>query len=262
METLGEDLILLAVRPNGNIGAAAALRFGLSGSELVRLAAARRVDVVKGRIAVLDTTPTGDPLLDAALPTMEGRGGRQPTAKAWVQRTRQGLVQGYLDRLTAAAVIRAERGTILGILPRTRWRVMDTARLAQARAKLDAVASGSSATDAEQAALAGLAHAIGLVPLIYPGGAGATARKNIKRAATSSRPATILATSDAIDASAARATDAATRAATSAVTDAAIRAATDAAIAASINAATQAATDAASHAAAHHGGAAAGGGHH
>ena len=44
METLAEDLLLLAVRPNGKLGAAPKLRFGLSGSELVRLAAARRVD--------------------------------------------------------------------------------------------------------------------------------------------------------------------------------------------------------------------------
>jgi hypothetical protein len=42
METIGEDLLLLAVRPNGKLGAAAKLRFGLSGSELVRLAAARK----------------------------------------------------------------------------------------------------------------------------------------------------------------------------------------------------------------------------
>jgi len=258
METLGEDLILLAVRPNGNLGAAATLRFGLSGSELVRLAAARRVDVVQGRIAVLDATPTGDPLLDAALATMTGSGRHQPTAKAWVQRTRRGLVESYLDRMAGAGVIRAERGTVLGMFPRTRWTVVDTTRLVQARARLDAVASGSGAADAEQAALAGLAQAIGLVPLIYPGGVGATARKNLKRAATSSRQATILAASDAVDASA---TDAATRAAMSAATDAAVRAATDAAVAASINAATQAATDAAGHAAAaHHGGAA--GGHH
>jgi hypothetical protein len=40
METLAEDLLLLAVRPNGKLGAAPKLRFGLSGSELVRLAAA------------------------------------------------------------------------------------------------------------------------------------------------------------------------------------------------------------------------------
>src|SRR5438128_703991 len=161
METLGEDLVLLAIRPNGTLGMAAKLRFGVSGSELVRLAAARRVDIAHGRIVVLDVAPTGDALLDAALQSMQG-GGRQPTAKAWVARSRPGLVGRYLDRLAAAGVVRAERRKVLGVLPVTRWTVADTARLAQVRARLDAIASGSGSLDSAQAALAGLAGATGL----------------------------------------------------------------------------------------------------
>jgi Golgi phosphoprotein 3 (GPP34) len=281
METLGEDLLLLAVRPNGTLGLAAKLRFALSGSELVRLAAARRVDIVRGRIAILDATPTGDALLDAALLSME-TGKRQPAAKAWVARTRPGLVQQYLDRLAAAGVIRAERRKMLGLFPVTRWQVVDTARLAQVRARLDAVASSSAALDSAQAAFAGLADAIGLSLLIYPGFSGAAARRNLKTAAKRDRPAgqeaaaragdsaTAVNAGDtpaavgAVDRAARAATSAAMDAATSAAMDAATRAATDAAVAASIDAATQAAvsaaTDAAHHAASHHGGAV--GGHH
>lgn len=259
METLAEDLLLLAVRPNGKLGAAPKLRFGLSGSELVRLAAARRVDIVRGRIVVLDAAPTGDDLLDAALQSMAG-GRRQPTAKAWVARSRPGLVDRYLDRLAAAGVIRAERRQVMGLFPGTRWVVVDTARQAQVRARLDAIASGSVAPgslDSEQAAFAGLAGAIGLSALIYPGFAGAAARKNLKKAATRERsesPA-VGAVADASDA-ADHARDAAMRAAM----NASVQAATDAAVAASIDAATQAAISASADAAAHHGGAA--GGHH
>ena len=255
METLGEDLILLAVRPDGTLGAAPKLPFGLSGSELVRLAAARRVDIVGGRIAILDATPTGDALLDAALQSMEGGGWHQPAAKAWVARPRRGLVEAYLERLVAAGAIRGERGKVLGVFPVTRWRVADTARLGQVRARLDAVASGSDSTDAAQAALAGLAYAVGLIQLVYPGAAGAAARKNVKEAATDSRMA----------ADAGHASDTAALTAASAAMDASIRAATDAAVSASIDAATQAAisaaTEATHHAAADHGGGAAGGHH-
>ncbi|MCW2932477.1 MAG: family phosphoprotein [Actinomycetia bacterium] len=258
METLGEDLILLAVGPNGVLKAAPKLRFGLSGTELVRLAAARRVDIVRGRIAILDATPTGDPLLDAALRSMEGSGWRQPTAKAWVARPHRGLVERYLDRLAAAGAIRAEPGKVLGIFPVQRWKVIDTARLGQARARLDAIASGSDSADAAQTAFAGLAYAIGLIPMIYPGVAGAAARKNVKRAATHSGLSVPRASAGADGADA---SDAATRAAASAAMDAAVHAATDAAVAASIAAATQAATDAAQHAAAHHDGGVAGGHH-
>ena len=44
LDAPGEDL-LLAIRPNGTVGSAAKIDYGLMGSELVRLAAAGRVDV-------------------------------------------------------------------------------------------------------------------------------------------------------------------------------------------------------------------------
>jgi hypothetical protein len=61
VQTLGEDLVLLSINPrSGRLGNATQLRFGLMGSELVRLAASRRVDITDGRIVVLDGGPTGD----------------------------------------------------------------------------------------------------------------------------------------------------------------------------------------------------------
>jgi Golgi phosphoprotein 3 (GPP34) len=67
MEMLGNDLVLLSIRPNGVIGTAAKLGFGLSGSELVRLTALGRVDVEDDLIIIHDEAPTGDALLDEAL---------------------------------------------------------------------------------------------------------------------------------------------------------------------------------------------------
>ena len=77
MRTLGDDIVLLALRPDGRLAAAAKLRFALSGAELVGLAEAGRVGVDSDRIVVLDSAPTGDPLLDAALEDLVGR--RHPT---------------------------------------------------------------------------------------------------------------------------------------------------------------------------------------
>jgi hypothetical protein len=261
MDELCDDLLLLAVRPDGTLALPAKLRFGLSGAELVRLAAARRVDIARGRIVVLDTTPTGDPLLDAALASMGG-GRRGPSAKAWVAHLRRGLVEGYLARAAAAGTIRAERGTRLGFIPVTRWLVTDAARTAEARARLEAVAAGTGPVGPEQAALAGLATAVGVTVVVFPGRAGAAARKRLREAAKR-EPAAAAATSAAAQAAAGSATAAATDAATRAAMDAAVRAATDAAVSAAVNAATDAAVSAATeaaHSAAHHGGAA--GGHH
>jgi hypothetical protein len=261
MDELCEDLLLLAARPDGTLTLPTNLRFGVAGAELVRLAAARRVDIERGRIVVLDTAPTGDALLDAALDSMAGgrRGG--PSAKAWVARHRPGLVHFYLGRAVDAGILRGERGTRLGFIPVTRWLVADTARAAQARARLEAVAASTGPVSQEQAALGGLAAAAGVAHVAFPGRAGMAARKRLREAGKR-EPAAVAATSAA--AAAASATAAATNAATQAAMDAAVRAATDAAVSAAVNAATDAAisaaTDAAHSAAAHGGGAA--GGHH
>jgi hypothetical protein len=212
---------------------------------VVRLAPARGVDVAHGRIVVLDTAPTGDPLLDEALRSMQ-EGRRPPTAKAWVARQRRNA-ERHLDRLAEAGTIRAHRRKLLGFLPVTRWTITDAARAAQARARLEAIAATTGGVDSAQAALAGLATAIGVTHYVFPGMAGAAARKRLKEAGKRDPGAAAAAGASAATA-----------------TDAAVRAATDAAIAASVSAATEAAiaaaTDAATSAAHHAGGAA--GGHH
>jgi hypothetical protein len=253
METLGDDLVLLSIRSNGAIGTAEKLRFGLSGAELVRLAALGRVDIQHGRIIILDQTPTGDVLLDDALTSMAG--SRQPPkAKAWVARRRGDLTRRYLERLASAGTVHARQRMALGFIPKTGWTVLDAGRLAAAQARLDAIANGSVGVDIEQAALAGLASAIEVPSLVYPGFAGRAARKRIEAAGKSGGPAT-QATKTAADA--AGASDAALGAAT----QAAVSAATQAAVQASVSAATEAAVSAAAASAGGHGGHG-GGGHH
>ena len=61
MAMLGEDLVLLTVQQGGGrLPAPNVTGVGLIGAELVRLAASGRVDIVSGRIGVLDAAPTGD----------------------------------------------------------------------------------------------------------------------------------------------------------------------------------------------------------
>jgi hypothetical protein len=241
MDELGEDLLLIAVDSDGTLVLPVKLRFGLAGSELVRLAAARRVDIVRGRIVIRNSGPTGDPLLDDALASMSG-GWHEPTAKAWVKRVRPGLVERYLARAESAGTIRAHRRKALGFIPVTRWVVIDTARAAQACARLEAAAS-DGILGPDQAALAGLASAIDVTHFVFPGRAGAKARKRLREAARQV-PAAAEATAAVADAAAA-AQHAAVDAATRAATDAAVRAATDAAVSAAIDAATHAAISAA-----------------
>jgi hypothetical protein len=249
MRTLGEDIVLLAIQQDGKLAAHAKLRYAVAGSELVRLAAARRVDVVKGRIVVLDASPTGDPLLDAALASM-ARSRRAPHAKSWVSNSRISP-EAYLEGLARGGVVRKELHKALKLFPTTRWSVVDLARYSAARSRLDAVALSQDPVDSAQAALGGLVHAVELDQQLYPGKEGHAARDRLKRIAR--RDPSVR----SVEAAVRNASHDAGDAASDAATHAAVRASVDAAVHASIDAAHHAASDAG-----HHGGGGGGGGHH
>lgn len=182
VDELGDDLLLLAAGPDQQLSVLAKLRFGLSGAELARLVAAHRVDVERRRLLVLGGAATGDALLDDALASMSA-GRNQPAARAWVARWRSGLVGRYLARLEAAGTVRVERRRVLGFIPSIRWVITDPARAARARDRLNAVATGTGSVDLAEAVLAGLASATGVAACLYPGRAGAAARKRLQEAA-------------------------------------------------------------------------------
>ena len=233
---LGEDLVLLSLR-DGRLSNPQQIGFALMGSELVRLAAAGRITIESDRIVVADPAQTGDADLDTALGSLV-RAGRPPRPKHWVSHPRRGLSDSYLARLAAAGVVQAERGSVLGIFPATRWRVIDQERLSAARARLDAIAGSDGPVDTPQAAYGGLAHAAGLGMRLYPGWGNRRLRSRLEQIARNKVPS-----APAADAS----TAAATRAAASAAEAArrAAYAAQQAATQAAINAATAAATSAA-----------------
>jgi hypothetical protein len=283
METLGEDLALLSVGPNGRIRQGQRLAIALAGSELVRLAARGKAEIADGRIVVRDAAPAGRAELDLALESLV-QARRPPKAKAWVGRPRRGIVEAYLGQLTEVGALRSERA-FLG----TRWQVTDPGRLAAAAARLDAIARSSGPVDTAGAALGGLAHAAGLGAALYRGLANREPRARLKRIAEGKvaeagpAPAAIAdavgdtirdtgrdtgLAADAASRAAAQATAAAAaNAATQAAADAATQAAVDAATQAAVHAATHAAVHAAVHAATQaadaggHGGAAGGHGH-
>lgn len=113
LDALGEDLLLLAIRPNGTTGSAAKIDYGLMGSELVRLAAAGRVDIVGDRIIVRSADPTGDPELDSALGSVAAA-RKPPRPRTWVGHPRKQIRSAYLSRLVFAGALSAGRGGVFG----------------------------------------------------------------------------------------------------------------------------------------------------
>lgn len=229
LSRLGEDLLLLAVRPeSGKIAAAQRVTFGLMGSELVRLAALRRIDIVRNRIVVLSAAVTGDTELDAALLSI-GQARRPPSARSWVGRPRRGIRDAYLARLAGTGALQGQVGGFLG---RTRWTIGAPARAQEARSRLDAIAASAGPVDIIQAAFGGLARAAGLDRFLYPRFADRPRRRRLAEIAagkwtTPESPA--VSVGDAVKGSSAQA---AMLAATTAAIQAAVQASTDAAVAA------------------------------
>ena len=265
MESLGEDLLLLSIRPDrGRIGNADKVDFGLMGAELVRLAVLGRAEVAGERIAVVDAAPTGDAELDAALKSL-AEAGRPPNATAWVGKPRRGIRGAYLARLAQAGVIQIEPTRFLGMPTGSRLHLIDCARVADARARLDAIALSSGPVDVTQAAYGGLAYATGLASLLYRGRDGRQARKRLAEVAKGGQSDAALgdviepgAQQTVTDSAGEAVGEAATQAAVNAVSDAAVRGATDAvhaandaAVQAAVQAANAAAVHAANHAASH-----------
>jgi hypothetical protein len=186
ISTLGDDLVLLSVsQGGGRVSAPNVTGVGLMGAELVRLAAGGRIDIASGRITVLDPAPTGDAEADAALASLAAQ-RRPPRARTWCSRPRRGICDAYLARLAAAGVLRRQEQTRLGFIRVTRWQVTDSARVADARARLGAIAQGTGPVDLGQAAFGGLAHAIGLAGRLYPGRDGRDRRKRLELVADGS----------------------------------------------------------------------------
>jgi hypothetical protein len=239
--TLGEDLLLLSIRArDGKLMTARRIAHGLMGSELIRLAATGRIGIAGEQIALREAAATGDTELDAALSSLTGV-RRTLRPEAWVGLPRHGIRDAYLARLTADGVLRAEPSSIFGT---PRYRITAPERLAAARSRIDAIArSPGEPLDVGQVALAGLASAIGLGSVLYPGRAGQPRRERLIQIAAaqttraartasigSPRGSSPGAAGPAQDVAADAAASAATRAAVSSATSAAVYAATSAAV--------------------------------
>jgi hypothetical protein len=178
MDTLGDDLVLLAIGPDGGrVRHASLVKYGLAGSELVRLIAKGLVEIEGGRLVVTEPVDsTGDPGLDAALASIaEAR--VPPTPKSWVAHPRRGLVNGYVTKLAEAGRIQRTGGA------RARWWIADQDALATARARLDAIATSTGPVELTAAAYSGLAHAANLDRLLYRGWDNRELRKRMQQVA-------------------------------------------------------------------------------
>ncbi|MFD1273044.1 GPP34 family phosphoprotein [Streptomyces kaempferi] len=178
--TLPEELLLLALDPTtGTTAQPQSLDLGLAGAQLVELALAGRIAPDGDRIAVVAPRPTGDPTLDCALELL--RGAEHPYARS------TGLAGPDWD--FARPTSRIWRGAawsmpwpsqMCGVLPTTRYQATDTEISREIRSRLDSAIRTGVPPDPRTAALAALAHAVGLGKHLYPGNEGRSSRSRLR----------------------------------------------------------------------------------
>lgn len=168
---IAEDLLLLAYddesgRPDTWISSY--LDPALGGALLVELTEAGRIALEgegrKGRLRVLDATPTGDPVLDDALARLEKHPGRRP--KDAIGKLTKGLRRALLDGLADRGVLRHERGRILGIFPMSTWPAEDSTHEDALRSRLRDILVTGLTPDPHTAAIIALLQAIDVVPRV------------------------------------------------------------------------------------------------
>ena len=183
---IAEDLVLLLLDDeSGKLTNASYLDTGIGGALLVELALAETVDVVKGSglWARAKVRPTGrsappDPVLAEALTVIAEK---ERTAQDLVGRLGKRRRDQLLDRLRERGMVEPREDRVLGLIPRRRWRAVDSTHEAGVRRELgDVLLRGVSPAE-RTAALISVLSALDLAHKVVDR-EGAPARQVRKRA--------------------------------------------------------------------------------
>jgi hypothetical protein len=180
--------LLLSVDPNLRIVREREYTgYAMRAADLIELAVARRVET-HGRwsdwIHVLDARPTGEPLLDASLASL-ATSRKRVDAAGWICRQPgRGVVTDGLALLEAQQAVRLYSRRLNSRLTLIEPALLDPARQAQIRARLDHFTAARAAADVLDWALAGLVHEC---DLWIPGHYDRAAQRMYKEAARGKR---------------------------------------------------------------------------
>jgi hypothetical protein len=184
---IAEDLLLLLYDDESGkpIAGSPGLDYALGGAVLIELTLMGKVDIAgpgeqvkAGRLKILDTTPTGDAVLDERLAILAGKPGAKP--KDLMGKLSKKLRDQVLAKLAERGVLEAEKDKVLGLFPVTRWPAKDARHEAEVRSGLENVLKLGTQPDERTAALIALLNALNVVPKVVT---DAVDKKALKRRA-------------------------------------------------------------------------------
>ncbi|MFW5730998.1 MAG: GOLPH3/VPS74 family protein [Desulfonatronovibrionaceae bacterium] len=141
----------------------------LAGSLLMELAFAHRIDTDLESLTVVDSTPTGDPLMDDILNRLQASDASRSTA-SWVMELSvemQDLRDRVLNSLVQKGVLKIEDRKVLWVFSRRRYPLMDNKEIKEVRTRLRELIASGDIPDPREAVLIGLINSCGLLDSLF-----------------------------------------------------------------------------------------------
>ncbi|MFI5618937.1 GPP34 family phosphoprotein [Streptomyces sp. NPDC051567] len=170
--TLAEEIMLLSLDDeSGSAKQRQAAGWAVAGGILLELVLAGRVSVTGKYFALVDTSPTGEPLLDSRTGLigtwLRGRSNRRVTD--WLTKDHTKAVAAALEGLRGRGVVLETEHRVLGLFPlRRRYPAADGSVEEALRARLRSVVIEGAEPDERTAGLIALIHSAGLHRLAFP----------------------------------------------------------------------------------------------
>lgn len=171
MQTLAGDLMLLALDDDrGTVSwqHSTALRYGLGGALLMDLAQQERVESLDDKIVLVDPSPTGDDVLDAALNAI-ATSNKPRDARYWVESLggRSGLKEQLSRQLVALGILREQEREFLRVFHDHRFPTDDSGPESSLRGLLRDAALGATEPDTRTLLLLSLVNACKLADDLF-----------------------------------------------------------------------------------------------
>ncbi|MGH8876114.1 MAG: GOLPH3/VPS74 family protein [Stackebrandtia sp.] len=179
MDTMVDDIAVLAYNDDTGRNRVQHLAYALAGGVLAELVLQQRIDIdSSGRVSVVSAVPTRDTVIDACLQRISQ--DRPRKAKSWVKKLSRGLKNTVLDSLVERRILTHQRGAFLGLIPLNRYHPADGTRKAELRSRLESAIAAEAASDARTAVLAGTVWAASMYKAALPGYSRFGVRKILK----------------------------------------------------------------------------------
>lgn len=174
MLTFAEELLLLALDDKKGVIKPLpchSMRFALAGALLMELAFADRIDTDPDTLKVVNTNPTGDPLLDETLERLQ-KADSQKNTEYWLNElswNTRDLQERTLKQLVDKGVLKVEDRKVLWVFASRRYPLINDREVREVRDRLRELILKRDLPDPRDAVLISLVLACSLFDEIFTG---------------------------------------------------------------------------------------------